>query len=196
MAQAQGIRRGLVKTLVCPRSSYPTVKGTVAVVAPQSILQRERQLFGGGCRLARRHRHAAQVVALGIRDAPLPGLLADDQLPLPSRGDRVERIRPGRHRQRAELQRLVRDERGRLVGAEPPFAAVVRIDIFPRRPALERHAAVGDRNRRAVDGPLAADVRRPGLARMYFGGLLRAKRDGQRCQRDSREQGTREQATT
>src|SRR4029453_2001558 len=117
------------------------------------VLHTDGELFRRFRRFANRHRRTPEVLAHGIRNTPLPSLLADDQVPGSAGRDRVESVSSGRHDELAELQRLVGLERRGFVCTGAPLAALVGIDVLPGRPALERGPAVLDRNVAAVVGP-------------------------------------------
>src|SRR5690606_28147112 len=132
------------------------------------------------------HRRAPEILACRVRNAPPAHGLAHNQIPRPVARPRIERVGAGRNVERAEAQRLVGDDRRLLVGARAPLLAppVERVQGAP----LDRRTTVGDRNVRAVDGPLGLDVRIRSLAR-DVGSLLSLEAQrayGQQCCRRHR----------
>src|SRR3970282_874306 len=69
--------------------------------AGRRVLDRDRAVLGGRARLAAGHVRAAGGFARWVRDAPLTGLLADNEVPGAAGRDRVDRVGAGGHVQAA-----------------------------------------------------------------------------------------------
>ncbi len=88
------------------------------------VLEGDGHVFLRGGQGFAGHGCAAEVIALGVRDAPFTGLLADDEYPLLRAGQGEESVGAGGDVEGADLEVSRGDEGGGGVGSGAPDFAV------------------------------------------------------------------------
>ena len=172
-AQEIGVRDGIIHErpgalvqVQARQALYFTVIGTVATrcshsrrsspfPAPLSAIEYFSVSTSDG-RLAHRHLHAPEILLGIVGEAPLPGLLADDEIPrVGVLHPRIERVGALRHRQRAHHQVGFSRKGRRRIGAGPPgrVGGIVRQQAAcaENLPSTHRRCRVAHRERLAVD---------------------------------------------
>jgi len=100
------------------------------------VLEGDGHVFLGGGQGFAGHGCAAEIIALGVGDAPLAGLLADDEDPLLGAGEGEESVGAGGDIEGADLEISGSDEgRGGIGSGAPDFA--VGNNVGADGPALE-----------------------------------------------------------
>ena len=97
------------------------------------------------------HRDAAEVFGLVVREAPLAGLIVDDELPDVGAGQRINGVRSGRDQQVAELQRHRGNEGSGGIRAGAPDLAI-RDELAHDLASAHVRRVVGDVDGAAGDG--------------------------------------------